>query len=893
MAEAAQSDPSGAFTFDTERRTVWVRGVQLPLGKRPFALLSVLASQSGQIVTQRELIEKVWPGEGVNLGSLRVHMSALARSLEQATGAQLINNDHGRGYWLLPEIPPDGGARADPAPDLPPFSAFPARPQKLIGLDEAVEAVAVALASHRLVSIVGPGGVGKTSLAIAAAQRQRGDFAEGAAFVDLSLLDRPEALAHFVWQAAGLHEAQGVTLQDLADALASRSVLLVLDNCEHLIDATAELCEAVIPAAPGVRLLATSREALRAVTEKVIRLPGMAFPRAEVTDPAAALDYPAVQLFAEQASASGSDLVLGAPEVNTIARICAGLDGLPLAIKYAAGLLGILSLDEIAAGIDRYLFDLGSGPRAAAPRHQTLMATLDWSFRLLSSDERLLLIWLATFQGEFLLDAAVTLAQGAGLARERVPSLLADLVAKSLVSVRHTGSASVYRLLETMRHYAWHRLTEAGGEAEARRHHARLMIDLLREANQIRSTTRRPDWIARYGALVADIRFAVAWALTGGADHQLGARLLIGAIPLRLPYWTTSEYLSRLRSALAIVDTAPWAKVTDRVVLSYEIGHILNLTRGETDELERMAATAEPGEGRDDPQIPERFMSRWVAGFTHGLYDATLEPAHGLAALADETGDRELAVVAERIMAQSLHFMGDQEAAEALAEKVLATRFEQLPYSQIPHAVSMRIVLSRIAFLRGRADEATRIAAQALDLSERTNAMSLCQALGLAAVPVAIWRDDLQGAGGLAETLRRVASEGRMDYWMRWAEDQSRAIDWLAAGKPARRLWLEEKGISPKVIDFLATVAPDLCTEKAIARVDMGSVGWNAPEVLRAAALRLWVADPPRADDLLRRGLQLAEKQGAQAWAARIAASLQDMGRAGPASRDGHPPSRP
>jgi predicted ATPase len=430
------------------QRILLEEGRPVRLGARAFDILVALARRPGELVSKQTLMAEVWPGTFVEGANLRVNIAALRKALGD-TDAQLIRTDPGRGYRFTIRV--DAVARTPPAPA--PSAAwprhFPNPTTRLVGRSEFVDQVAGQLPTRRLITLTGPGGIGKTRVAIACAQAMTGSYRDGIAFVDLTGATDQASVTAAVAESLGIADGDTVVQQ-----LHGRQMLLVLDNCEHVIQVAAELAERIITRSPGVQVLATSRESLRIFGELVRVLPPLPSPPAGVALTAAeALTYPAVELFVERVSATHEGFRLSDADAPLVGEICRRLDGVALAIELAAAQVDVLGVAWLAAHLDDRLWILNRGPRTAAPRHQTLGSSLDWSYTLLSEQERSTLQSVAKFPGDFSLGDAVTMAANNGVGEIQVVAALGGLVSKSLAMLDVSGVLPRYRLPETTRVY--------------------------------------------------------------------------------------------------------------------------------------------------------------------------------------------------------------------------------------------------------------------------------------------------------------------------------------------------------------------------------------------------------------------------------------------------------
>jgi predicted ATPase/DNA-binding SARP family transcriptional activator/tetratricopeptide (TPR) repeat protein len=405
---------------------------------------------------------------------------------------------------------------------------LPRRRTSFVGRQAELERLTAMLAERRLVTLVGPGGAGKTTLALEAARASQPRFVDGGAFVALSGVGDasmvPQAVAEALDIPAG---AAAATSQRLVSALAAQEVLLILDNCEHLVDAVAELVEDLLDACHQMRVLTTSREPLGIDGETQLEVAPLPLPAA--ADAVAELaTNPAVQLFVDRAGAVAATFGLTDANARVVARICTALDGMPLALELAAARVRMLPVEEIADRLDDRFELLTSGRRTAEARHQTLRAAVDWSYELLTTSEQRLFRRLAVFRGGWTLDAAEEVCCGGGIDPRAVTDLLGRLVDRSLVVAnRSTGR---FRMLDTLRHYAAERLTETGEEAGVRSRHVRWCLELAERSEVQLRGAQQAVWLDRLRTERDNLHQALTWCLEHATELAEEGTRLVGAL---------------------------------------------------------------------------------------------------------------------------------------------------------------------------------------------------------------------------------------------------------------------------------------------------------------------------------------------------------------------------
>jgi predicted ATPase/DNA-binding winged helix-turn-helix (wHTH) protein len=541
----------GRIELRPTERVLLVDGQPAVVGARAFDILLALAERPGRLVTKRELIDIVWPGVVVEENNLQVHISALRKLL----GPQAIATIPGRGYRFAVAA----HARDEPTPAAPPEPAAAARgnlsePEPLIGRVDDEQAAAALIAPRMLITLVGAGGIGKTRLAQALAWRQRELWPDGVWWVDLAPTSDPSRVVAVVAAAlrVGLPGGEGSTdVQELAQRLALMSALIVLDNCEHVVDAVSALAEVLHARATRIALLATSQELLKVRNEQVYRLGPLALPPAGAT--AEAATYGAVALLEQRVRALQPGFVLAPSQYGDAAEICRRLDGLPLAIELAAARVPLLGLEGLRHALGARFRVLTGGTRMALRKHQTLRAALEWSHDLLDDDERAVLRRLSVFAGGFTLELAQLVAADELRDGWTVLELLSRLVDKSLVVASAGARESLprYSLLETTRAFALEQLA-AAGEAEALlRRHAQVMRDFAQTIGRRRWTLTVPQVQAAVREL-DNLRAALDWAMADGGDRVLAVDLLSGGAIIWYRASLLDEGLDRLRALLPL-----------------------------------------------------------------------------------------------------------------------------------------------------------------------------------------------------------------------------------------------------------------------------------------------------------------------------------------------------
>ena len=545
----------GPFRLHAAERLLEKNGSPLRIGSRAIDILITLLEHAPEVVSKRDLIRRVWRQLVVDEVSLRVHVAALRERLGDGdSSVSYIKNIPGRGYCFAGVVT---WAEAEATLRKTPTAApqLPRKPLLMVGRDKVVRELTVQLTKQRFVSIVGAGGIGKTTIALSLAHHMLSEFQGAVHFLDLGAVEDARLLASLLASQLGLAAVSEQPLPVILTALREQRMLLVFDSCEHLIEAIAALAENLFRDAPQVHILVTSREALRAQGEQVHHLPPLECPPPDTESLTAtqALNFSAVQLFVKQVVHSGHAFELTDADAPIVAEICRRLDGIALALELAAARVEVHGVQGTAALLDKQFELLWRGRRTSLPRHQTLSATLDWSYNLLSPTERLVLRRLAVFVGGFSLKAALdVVAEGLGPAE--LTETLATLIDKSLLTSDRTA-AMRYRLLDITRTYAWQRLTESGEDLKIVRRHCEHMIDALEQFGATIWALPSPESLQFFVSNLSNLRAALQWSLRHQGDTGRGAKLSGASACLFFQVGLLSECATWTERAIEALDT--------------------------------------------------------------------------------------------------------------------------------------------------------------------------------------------------------------------------------------------------------------------------------------------------------------------------------------------------
>jgi predicted ATPase/DNA-binding CsgD family transcriptional regulator len=577
-----------------------------------------------------------------------------------------------------------------------PHHNLPLQQTSFVGREHELDDVKRLLGSRQLLTLTGAGGCGKTRLALQVALEVSSEYPDGAWLVELAAVTDPGGVTHAVATAVGLREVPDRPLTDaLVGFLRDKRILLVVDNCEHVVDAVSRLINGVLRTCPRVRILATSREPVGCAGETTWRVPSL-------------MESEAVRLFTERAHAARPELAIGTTDEATIIEICRRLDGIPLAIELAAARVPVFSIQQIAVRLDDRFRLLSAGPRTALPRQQTLLAAVEWSYALLSEPERAVLRRLSVFAGGWTFDAAEEVVAGNNVQRYAVLDLLAQLVNKSLVVTEQHEGASRYRLLETIRQFASERLDDAGESRSTRDRHLRYLVGLAERAEPLMRGPQALDMVDQLQAERDNFRAALDWGLA--ANPELALRLA-GALGW---FWWTSSYHTEGRRWLQRTLQSNPEPTRARARALHVAGWLAHHQR-DLDEacalLEESLSIARATD--DDWAVAWALQGLGRVAYFRKDPIAARDFSRASLSLAEQLGDQWLIAYALHLLGIAAYLERDYSSSRAYYERGLAIR------RQIGHREGIGVLLGLlgiVAIREGSFAEAHALFTESLDL---------------------------------------------------------------------------------------------------------------------------------------------------------------------------------
>jgi predicted ATPase/DNA-binding winged helix-turn-helix (wHTH) protein len=896
----------GPFTLRMAERFLECVGGPIELGARALDILIVLVERAGQVINKKDLIARVWPDTTVDESNLRFHIASLRKALSDGkSGARYVITVPGRGYCFVAPIFRSSALRLLSAKSLlaSQSNGLPPHLTRMVGRDETVQKISSQLATKRFVSIVGPGGIGKTTVAVALGHKLLADYEGGVYFLDLVPLDDPLLVPSAVASALGLLVQSNDPSLGLIGFLRDKRILIILDNCEHVVETAATLAERIFQEAPQVCVLATSREALRVEGEHVHLLTPLESPPDDPGLTATlARTFPAVQLFLERVAASGHYFELEDGDAPTVAEICRRLDGIALAIELAAGRVNAYGLRTTAALLNDRFRLLWEGRRTALLRHQTLSAALDWSYDLLSDRDRLILRRLSVFVGVFTLDAALTVASGTDIGSVQVAAVVASLVGKSLVSADTSEVTTRYRLLDTTRAYLKTKSDSEDAHETARRH-AIYYLDLLQRAGAIPESTASGIGSAPASAEhLGNVRAALEWSFSDRGDIEIGSALAAASARLFLGLSQLTECRRWTERAITKLGETSRGSRTE-MELQAILGLSLMFARGNServrDALNRsLLIAAELGDLHSELRLlGALFTFHGRTGEFHSASEVALRSAFVAQKIADSVGIAE----AHTALGIARHVEGDGASARFHLEAAIEIPVcpsRDTYFFGFEYRYFARIVHARVLWQEGLSDQATAAARKILEEVETLeHPVTRCVSL-IWGIPIFLWNGDLSSAEHYIDRVIKQTDKYSLAPYQAAAhalkgELMVKRGD-AESGVLVLRGWLEtlhQLRYELSTIALAAAIAEGLTTlgqfDAALKTIDenISLAERNAPLAVMPELLRIkgdiLVATPgsdkSKAEECFLNSLDLAGRRGALGWELRAASSLAFM----------------
>jgi predicted ATPase/DNA-binding winged helix-turn-helix (wHTH) protein len=897
----------GPFELVASERLLTKDGLPVELGARALDILIALLSQPNEIISKKDLLAQGWPDVTVEESSLRVHVAGLRKALGDGKGgARYITTLAGRGYCFVAPVSRSSDQHSvKSAIGSFPHVNLPSRLSRMVGRADDVRLVSARLVAARFVTILGAGGVGKTTVAVAVGHDLIGIFSGAVIFVDLGALSDPSLAATTMASMLGLSLPTDDATSGLIAYLRNKRILLILDTCEHLIEAVAELASRVFVAAPQVHILATSREALRVEGEHIYRLDPLACPLDDSKLTAAiAKTFPATQLFVERAVASGARLEFNDAEAAIAVGICRKLNGVALAIELAAGRVEAYGLQQTAILLDQSLTRLWQGQRTAPPRQKTLQATLDWSYGLLSELERVVLRRLAVFVGHFTIEAALAVVTSANVDQALVFGVIDSLVGKSMVATDPIGAMMRYRLLDTTRAYALEIRVDDAEFADLAARHANFYLRWLEQVGTEWLTLSTETERSLHFAALNNVRAALQWCFGANGNVEIGVGLAAAAVPVFVAMSLLPECQRWSGRALLALDDAMRGgpeEMSLQAGLGISSVHIFGENDAAHAALNRSLAIAE--ERGDTPNQVGMLGMLHMFHFRGGNFKTALQYAQRSRALAITVDDPAAVALAHSLMGRSLYVMGDLSGArmefEALLQQGSPARRATSFYLIYDLHYRAGIHLARTLWLQGYPVQAMEQAHRVIKNAERMDhPASLAVVNSGPAGSVFLWAGDLQSAEEYINTsilhaetnsLGPLVAAGRARKGQ-LAISRGDVKDGVATLRSALK---EIHAVRYELLttEFNISLAQGLAALGQIAEAEnlieetIGLVETNddisyMPELLRVKGNILLAMPQPRDDDAevyFVQSLEVSRSQAARGWELRTAIDLAKL----------------
>ncbi|ATF92599.1 ATP-binding protein [Cedecea neteri] len=860
-------------------------GVRLEPGERAMAVLRLLVSEAGQVVTKETLLATVWPKEIVEENNLQAQISALRKIF--GPDRNLITTVFGRGYCFTATVNKLQAATSS-LPVATPSAALPRPRSPLIGRERELGEIRKRLIEHTICTLAGPAGIGKTRLLLEVARESASLYPDGVFFADLSSLNAGSDPAPVL--RAALAGIRG------AGPLQPRPALLVIDNCEHLSAACAQEIEHQLQRNELLSILLTSQSPLGLEGEQVYRVGPLTLPPAQPIA-SEAQRFSAVEFLVQRIQAVDYEFRLGEENVEPILGLCRLLDAVPLALEIVAARVASLGPDAVLADLSGRE-TLPDTPGRTASRHRTLTDALDWSYRLLTANEQRVFHALAVFPGEFDLYAAKGL-----LNQEEVSDVVASMVAKSLLVLQAGTRPARYRYLNIVRTYARRGLGEESARLFLR--HAQLVADSMVRAREAWAEESSPQWRRQYGYLIDDLRAAADWCFGAGQNAPLGRSILANATPFWIQLSLHGECRQRITAAINDRYNGQ-ATPHEEMLMQAALGSALGWAQGpieDNGQAWRRAGELADALGDGEMQLQAEY-GLWLYHLRSGKYVQAAENGKKMADLATQAGDYGALLTARRLVGTALHFSGEQQAAlseiQALLDRIVDDDSQRAPFRfGLDQRVAGWAFLVRALWVTGDVAKARRAAQLAVEEARALDhACSLCAALAEGTCTLAALTGDIAGVLQVAAQIDAIALEHGLGFWRLyaaaftfWGRLRQQPETVLPQQIHAMLARLQANGFDPAYSLFLSDFAVALAQKgqpeaaEALIADRLSPLGvnqslWNLPELMRVQAQIRYADKPQHALEYslaLQAALLLAQTQTAKGWMQRIETDLRQL----------------
>ncbi|MDM9628497.1 winged helix-turn-helix domain-containing protein [Rhizobium sp. S152] len=871
------------FTLTPQRRSLEFNGDHIKLGSREFDILLALVEREGEVLTNADILRIVWPNERVGEAIVRVRVALLRKALgEPGLAKRLIATVVGGGYTFL------GGAirRSNPTVGrLASKARIPAAVSKIFGRDLTVSQIEKAVRRQRLITVVGPGGVGKTTVALEVCRRVSAEF-EGIFIVDLATVRDGSSVSTEVALALGIGLHPIDPIFGIIAFLRDRKVMIVFDTCEHVLPAVAILCSRLLESLRHVTTMCTSREPLDVRGETMFRLDPLDNPAETATIATEEIErYPAIQLFVDRAEANSNAFELTEDNIRDVATLCRWLEGIPLAIEFAAARIHEFGLAGVLSRLEYRFVLLNKGRRTASSRHRSLRETLQWSYLLLAGEEAKVFRALSCFAGNFSFSSAMAVTTGDAA---DVQEALDGLVSKSLVIKTVSVTDSHFRMLDMTRDFARDALAEQGEAAALSELHALDTLRVVREAETAWARGVSEEEASTFAQRLGDVRTALEWCFSDVGDPTLAIKLAADASIAFTPRGLMTEYRRWLDLAIEHNARATQPDRSLDAKLFASLGTALHHAGGpelkdqaEKAFVESAMASREVGDNAGE-------MRAWSAVSAVLVVSGDYRAAVDLDERFRQIPGGEGSFVEHRTMAHSRLYNGDLQAAGVHMDAVFGSESHGGSRRTQGSVFDQRHVILRSSqalrlYLIGKPDQALDVVASCIeDANSAGHAVALTHTLATTGVPLSVFVGDREQASSHLSALVDVTTTQSILQWKGWANAYEVALasqDSNGNNFPAQRAdKLASMTMGGMLAEYITLVGNDAIDHRLLDRALASSPGWCLAELYRLRGIqKLARGLRNEAEAEFELALDTAKRLGTMPWALRAAISLAEI----------------